>query len=415
MKSLKLEFTGHDGGQLAARLDLPEGMIAGYALFAHCFTCSKDLMAVRRIATGLARHGIALMRFDFTGLGASDGEFASTNFSSNIEDLKRAASHLTEQFEAPRLLIGHSLGGAAVLAAAGDLPTIDAVVTIGAPADVSHVLHNFDADLARIESEGRAEVSLQGRTFTIERQFIEDARGTRLTDRIAKLRKPLLILHAPRDATVGIDNAAQIFNAAKHPKSYISLDGADHLLSKAEDAEFAAGVIAGWVARYIQPRPGTHPVAEQGAVLVTETGAGKFQQRVHASGHSLLADEPLSFGGDETGPSPYDYVAIGLGACTSMTLRMWADRKGLNPGKISVEVNHSKVHATDCGDCVGHDGPKDARIDRFERHIRVEGGVSEEMKNDLLRIANLCPVHKTLESSSVIVTKVAEESLQDDG
>ncbi|MDB6176290.1 alpha/beta fold hydrolase [Paracoccus sp. Z330] len=383
MKSLKLEFPGHDGGQLATRLDLPEGTISGYALLAHCFTCSKDLMAVRRIAAGLARHGIALMRFDFTGLGASEGEFSSTNFSSNIEDLKRAAKYLADHFAPPCLLIGHSLGGAAVLAAAADIPGVEAVATIGAPADVAHVLHNFRSDLERIRADGQAEVSLQGRKFTIERQFIDDACNARMSDHIGKLHTPLLIMHAPRDATVGIENAAQIFEAAKHPKSFVSLDGADHLLTRPEDAEFVANVIAGWASRYLRPRPHMQATGEEGAVLVTETRSGKFQQSISAGGHHLLADEPKSYGGDETGPSPYDFVAIGLGACTSMTLRMWAERKGLTLGKT-------------------------AKIDRFERHITVEGRVTADLEADILRIADLCPVHKTLESSSVIVTHIRD-------
>lgn len=407
MKSIKLEFPGHQGGTLAAKLDLPEGFITGYALFAHCFTCSKDLMAVRRIAAGLARHGIALLRFDFTGLGSSEGEFASTNFSSNVADLKRAADYLTANYEAPQLLIGHSLGGAAVLAAAADIPGVEAVVTIGAPADVAHVLHNFGSDIGRIEAEGRANVTLGGREFTIERQFIDDARDTALTDRVAQLRKPLLILHAPRDATVSVDNASTLFAAARHPKSFVSLGEADHLLTQPEDAEFAANVIAGWAARYISAgRVAGQPMGDGGAVLVAETGQGKFQQLVYASGHSLLADEPKSYGGDETGPTPYDFVSAGLAACTSMTLRGWARRKNLDLGRISVEVDHAKVHAKDCADCGTKHEVENGKIDRFERRIIVEGEVSEQLHSDLLRIADLCPVHRTLESSSAIVTKV---------
>lgn len=407
MKSLKLEFPGHQGGTLAAKLDLPEGFITGYALFAHCFTCSKDLMAVRRIAAGLARHGIALLRFDFTGLGSSEGEFASTNFSSNVADLKRAAEYLRVNYEAPKLLIGHSLGGAAVLAAAADIPGIEAVVTIGAPADVAHVLHNFGADIGRIEAEGRADVTLGGRDFTIERQFIDDARGTALSDRVANLHKPLLILHAPRDATVGVENASQLFALARHPKSFVSLGEADHLLTRPEDAEFAASVIAGWAARYISAAgDADQPLGDGGAVLVAETGQGKFQQLVHASGHRLLADEPKSYGGDETGPTPYDFVSAGLAACTSMTLRGWARRKKLDLGRISVEVDHAKIHARDCADCGKTHGAEGAKIDRFERRIVIEGEVSAELHSDLLRIADLCPVHRTLESSSAIVTKV---------
>lgn len=410
MKSLKLEFEGHQGGKLAARLDQPEGFVTGYALFAHCFTCSKDLLTVRRVAAGLARHGIALLRFDFTGLGSSDGEFASTNFSSNVEDLKRAASYLAENYAAPRLLIGHSLGGAAVLAAAADIPGAEAVVTIGAPADVEHVLHNFTADLDKIESDGSAVVNLMGRKFTIERQFIEDVRESVLIERVKNLRKPLLILHAPLDETVGIENASKLFQAARHPKSFISLDHADHILSRPEDAEFVADVIAGWAARYLNTRgpAENRPAGEEGPVLVSETMNGRFQQKVYASGHSLFADEPGSFGGDNTGPTPYDFVAIALGACTSMTLRIWARRKGIEAGRISVEVKHDKVHIADCAECLDHPESDSGKLDRFERHIKVDGEVSKELATELLRVADLCPVHKTLESQSVIVTKIAE-------
>ncbi|MBW3096217.1 bifunctional alpha/beta hydrolase/OsmC family protein [Pseudohoeflea coraliihabitans] len=410
MTSMKLQFDGHAGAQLAARLDLPDGPVRGYALFAHCFTCSKDLLAVKRIAAGLAAEGIALMRFDFTGLGASEGEFASTNFSSNIEDLKCAAAHLAASHGAPELLIGHSLGGAAVLAAAGEIDGVKAVVTIGAPSDVAHVLENFEADLAAIRADGAVEVSLEGRPFTIERQFVEDACAARLEKRIAELKKPLLIMHAPRDASVGIDHASAIFLAAKHPKSFISLDGADHLLSRPIDAQFAADVIAGWAARYLDaaaaPQATPDTVLPDGAVRVTETGQGKFQQRVDVGGHRLIADEPESFGGDDSGPTPYDFLAIGLGACTSMTLRMYGERKKLDLPRLSVEVSHAKVHAKDCAACSEEQQGREGRIDRFERRIRVDGPVSAEVAADLKRIADLCPVHKTLEQSSAIVTEI---------
>jgi uncharacterized OsmC-like protein/fermentation-respiration switch protein FrsA (DUF1100 family) len=405
MKTEKLEFVGHAGGILAARLDMPDGDVRGYALFAHCFTCSKDLMAVLRISAALARHGIALMRFDFTGLGTSDGEFASTNFSSNIEDLKRAAAHLAEVREAPRLIIGHSLGGAAVLAAASSIPGIEAVVTIGAPADVAHVLHNFGSDLAKIEGNGEATVSLHGREFKIERQFIEDARTANLSVRIAALRKPLLILHAPLDDTVGIENAALIFAAAKHPKSFVSLDGADHLLTRAQDAEYAASVIAGWSSRYIGSAAKGPSPRDSGPIIVTETGHGRYQQGVDAHGHRLMADEPRGDGGTDTGPTPYDFLAIALGACTSMTLRMYAEKKELKLDQISVEVDHTKVHASDCAECI-EKSPAAPRIDRFERRIRIRGRVADAMAADLLRIADRCPVHRTLEASSVIVTHI---------
>lgn len=399
----RISFPGHAGDTLAARLDMPSGPVRAYALFAHCFTCSKDILAARRIAANLARTGIAVLRFDFTGLGSSDGEFASTNFSSNTQDLVLAADYLRQNFAAPSLMIGHSLGGAAVLMAAGQVDEVKAVATIGAPSDVSHVLHNFHADLDAIEAEGRAEVSLQGRAFTIEKQFIDDARGTRLTDAVSALRKPLMVLHAPLDATVGVENATGIFSAAKHPKSFVSLDGADHLLNRPEDAEFAASVIAGWVQRYL-PADAGHQSEVEESVRVSETGEGKFQNTVLAGRHRLFADEPQSVGGLDTGPSPYDFLSIALAACTSMTLRMYADHKKMDLGRVSVRVSHAKVHTADCAECTEEHHGKGGRIDRFERRIEVEGGVPKGLNDKLLEIADKCPVHRTLEASSVVAT-----------
>lgn len=400
--SERLDFPGHDGSRLAALLELPPGPPLAYAVFAHCFTCSKDIFAAARIAQALAGRGIAVLRFDFTGLGASAGEFANTNFSSNVADLVAAANHLRATRMAPALLVGHSLGGAAVLAAAGDIPEARAVVTIGAPADAAHVLHNFAADVGRIEATGAAEVTLAGRKFTIRKQFLEDVERARLTDRIATLKRPLLIFHAPRDGTVGIENAAAIYNAAKHPKSFISLDGADHLVRRPEDAIYIAEVLAAWATRYI---PGSQAPAST-IIRATETGASPFQLAVQAGPHSLLADEPAAVGGAGTGPSPYDYLSIALAGCTALTLRIYARHKGLNLGRISVTVDHAKVHAADCHDCgEGREG----KIDRFERTISVEGGVDAETGARLLEIADRCPVHRTLENRPVVVTRLGDE------
>ena len=399
--SERLDFPGHDGSRLAARLELPPGPPRAYALFAHCFTCSKDIFAATRIAEALAGRGIAVLRFDFTGLGASEGEFANTNFSSNVADLVAAANHLRATRAAPALLVGHSLGGAAVLAAAGDIPEARAVVTIGAPADAAHVMKNFAADVGRIEATGAAEVTLAGRKFTIRRQFLEDVEGARLTDRIAELKRPLLIFHAPRDGTVGIENAAAIYNAAKHPKSFISLDDADHLLRRPEDAIYVAEVLAAWATRYI-PTP---EAAATTLVRATETGASPFQLAVQAGPHSLLADEPVEAGGAGSGPDPYDYLSIALAGCTALTLRIYARHKGLELGRISVTVDHAKVHADDCRDCgEGREG----KVDRFERTISVEGGVDAEIGARLVEIADKCPVHRTLENRPAVVTRLGE-------
>lgn len=403
--SQRLEFTGHSGATLGARLDLPNGPVRAYAIFAHCFTCSKDLAAARQISAELAREGIAVLRFDFTGLGSSEGEFASTNFSSNIADLRSAADYLRLHFEAPSLLIGHSLGGAAVFAVANEIPEVRAVATIGAPADVGHVLKNFGASLKEIEESGAAEVDLAGRKFLIKKQFVDDACAQRLHEAVATLRKPILILHAPLDQTVGIENASDLFHVAKHPKSFVSLDKADHLLTDPADAAYAARVIAEWLSRYLvaDSPQGTEPVEQ---VQVTETGEGKFQNSVQAGRHRLFADEPQSVGGFDSGPSPYDYLSIGLAACTSMTLRLYADHKKLPLGRIKVEVSHSKIHARDCEDCAATERADSGKIDRFERVIAIEGEVTDELRSKIAEIADKCPVHRTLEGIAKIRTAV---------
>ena len=402
--TVRSTFTGHGGEDLAARLDMPAGPVRGYALFAHCFTCSKDLFAARHISQSLAQHGFAVLRFDFTGLGSSQGEFANTNFSSNVQDLIAAADYLREKFEAPSILIGHSLGGAAVLAAAGEIPEAKGVATIGAPSDVGHVLHQFGASIEEIRESGKADVSLAGRSFTITRDFVDDAEGSRLEDRIASLKKALLVLHSPTDQTVGIKNASQIFQAAKHPKSFVSLDNADHLVSKPEDAAYAAGIIAAWAARFVaQDNLG---VEQHESIVVTETGLGKFSNAVLAGRHRLLADEPKSVGGLDSGPSPYDYMSVALGACTAMTLRMYAGFKKIPLGKVSVEVSHGKVAADHCADCGEAAEGRGGKIDRFERIITVEGELDDETREKLVEIAGKCPVHRTLEASSAVVTKV---------
>jgi uncharacterized OsmC-like protein/alpha/beta superfamily hydrolase len=403
-RSEKITFQGSQGTSLAARLDWPAVKPRALALFAHCFTCSKDLVAVSRIAGGLQERGIAVCRFDFTGLGMSGGDFANTNFSSNVQDLLAAAAHLRQAMMPPDILIGHSLGGAAVLAAAMDIPEARAIATIGAPADATHVAHNFAAHLDEIREKGEAAVKLAGRSFTIKRQFLEDVEGVRLRERIAGMRKALLLFHAPTDDVVGIENASAIFAAAKHPKSFVSLHGADHLLSKREDAAYVAEVLSAWVSRYIvdsEPAQAEEPLGP-GEVLVAETRASKFQQRVRAGAHTLFADEPLAQGGADTGPSPYDFLSIALGACTSMTMRLYADFKKLPLDKAEVLVRHDKRHAEDCQNCAEDGTPK---IDHFERIIRLEGDLDDGARQKLIAIADKCPVHNTLEKGARILTK----------
>ena len=404
--SIKATFPGADGQQLAARLDLPTGPVRAYALFAHCFTCTKDILAAKRIAQGLAGQGFGVLRFDFTGLGSSEGEFANTNFSSNVQDLKAAIAYLREKFDAPSVLIGHSLGGAAVLAVAGDVPEVKAVATIGAPSDVGHVLHQFGAHIDEIRDKGEAEVKLAKRTFRIKREFIEDAEGQKLRDRISAMKNALLVLHSPIDQTVSIDSAGEIFAAAKHPKSFVSLDTADHLVSGAEDAAYVASIISAWAGRFVESNLTEEPKHE--AVVVRETGLGRFQNHVAIGRHQLLADEPKSVGGLDSGPSPYDYLSAALGTCTAMTLRMYASRKKMALGPVTVEVSHGKVpaeHCTDCGEAAEGRGGK---IDRFERLISVEGDVEPEVRDKLVEIAGKCPVHRTLENASAVVTRIKE-------
>jgi len=405
----KLEFEGAHGARLAGRLDLPAGKIRAFALFAHCFTCSKDIPAARHIAGALAAEGIAVLRFDFTGLGGSGGDFSSTGFSSNVEDLKRAADFLRRNYEAPQLLIGHSLGGAAVLSVAGDLPEVRAVVTIGAPSDADHVIHNFKGAEETIRQQGSGEVDLAGRTFTIRKEFLDDLQEQSVRDRVGRLGKALLVMHAPLDETVGIDNATNIFVSAKHPKSFVSLDKADHLLSRSEDAAYAARVIAGWVSGYLdEERSAANGEAKEG-IQVLETGQGKFQAMIAGGPHRLIADEPVDYGGLDSGLSPYGFLSAALGACTVMTLRMYADRKGLPVHRIGTQVMHGKVHAADCEECSQDVRDKGGRIDRFERLITLEGDLDAETRARMLEIADKCPVHKTLEAGATVVTREAEQ------
>jgi uncharacterized OsmC-like protein/pimeloyl-ACP methyl ester carboxylesterase len=407
MPTERFQFTGSDGQQLAAALDTPEGEIRAYALFAHCFTCGKDGLAAKRIAVALSAKGIAVLRFDFTGLGSSEGEFANSTFSSNVADLVRAADHLRKTFKAPALLIGHSLGGAAVLAAAHRIPDAKAVVTIAAPSDPVHVTGLFGASIEKIRKEGQAEVSLAGRPFTIKREFLDDIAEHGLMTHIAGLRKALLVMHAPTDGTVGIDNATRIFVAAKHPKSFVSLAGADHLLSDRRDSAYVADVIAAWASRYLDPAT-SEEATDLGeaprSVVVQETGNSKLQQSVTVGPHRLLADEPVAAGGEDTGPGPYDFLLAGLGACTSMTMRLYADRKSLPLERTTVTLKHSKIHAEDCAECE----TKAGMLDQIERVIAMEGPLDAEQRKRLMEIADKCPVHRTLTSEVRILSRAAD-------
>ncbi len=407
MPTERFQFTGEGGHQLAAALDKPDGAIHAYALFAHCFTCGKDVLAAKRIATALTARGIAVLRFDFTGLGNSEGEFANSTFSSNVADLVHAADYLRDTRQAPTILIGHSLGGAAILAAAGQIPDAKAVVTIAAPSDPGHVTHFFKDQIEDIRAQGKVGVQLAGRPFEIKREFLDDVAEHNLMAHVGRLHKALLVMHSPTDDTVGIDNATKIFVAAKHPKSFVSLAGADHLLSNRRDSIYVADIIATWAERYIETAP-AQPAANAGEaprnVVVRETRAGKFQQTVTSGPHRMLADEPVAVGGQDSGPGPYDFVLAGLGACTSMTMRMYADRKSLPLERITVTLQHKKIHAEDCTEC----DTKEGMLDQIDRVIAIEGALDDDQRKRLMEIADKCPVHRTLTSETRIVTRAAE-------
>ncbi|HMJ44100.1 MAG TPA: alpha/beta fold hydrolase [Pseudolabrys sp.] len=401
MRSERFTFPNAKGEQLAATLDLPLGKPTAYALFAHCFTCGKDNLAAKRIAERLTSHGIAVLRFDFTGLGGSEGEFANTNFSSNVDDLVAAADHLRKAHGAPAILIGHSLGGCAVLAASHRIDDARAVVTIAAPFGPNHVVGLFKDNVDTIRNEGEAEVSLAGRPFTIKREFLNDVAEKKLNECLANLHKALLVFHSPTDELVGIDNASHIFGAAKHPKSFVSLNGADHLLSQKSDAVYVADVIAAWAERYLdKPEVMTQAEVDAGLVLVRETHGGKFQQEILTGPHRLLADEPIKQGGLDSGPGPYDFLLAGLGACTSMTIRLYADFKKIPLDNVSVRLSHGKIHAKDCETC----DTKVSMVDHIDRAITLEGVLDAEQRKKLMEIADKCPVHKTLESKVDITT-----------
>jgi uncharacterized OsmC-like protein/fermentation-respiration switch protein FrsA (DUF1100 family) len=400
----RFQFDGEGGLKLAASLDLPEQEPLAFALFAHCFTCGKDALSAKRIATGLAAKGIAVLRFDFTGLGSSEGEFANATFSSNVADLVHAANHLRTAWKAPAILIGHSLGGAAILAAAKDIPDAKAVVTIAAPSAPAHVTGLFKEHIEDIRAQGEVEVSLAGRPFRIKREFLDDIAEHDLMAQIGKLKKALLVMHSPTDDIVGIDNATRIFMSARHPKSFISLAGADHLLSDRHDATYVADMIAAWAPRYLAadvPNQAVAPSDEPRRVVVQETRNSKLQQLVSVGPHRLQADEPIAAGGDDTGPGPYDYLLAGLGACTSMTMRLYADRKSFPVDRVTVTLAHSKIYAKDCAECE----TKEGMLDQIERVIKIEGAVDADQRKRLMEIADKCPVHRTLTSEIRILTR----------
>ena len=402
----KVSFTGSQGGQLAGSLETPEGEAQAYVLFAHCFTCGKDIAAASRVARALTRQGLAVLRFDFTGLGNSDGDFANTNFSSNVQDLIAAADFLRAEYNAPSLLIGHSLGGTAVLQAAAQLPECKGVVTIGSPSSASHVAHQFACDIDAIETDGQAEVTLASRKFTIKKQFIDDLRAWD-SSALSNLNAALLVMHSPVDKTVAIDNAEAIYRGARHPKSFVSLDNADHLLSNADDAAYVADTIAAWAKRYIgsPDKSPARPSVTAGHVVVAERDH-KFAQNVYSDTHQWIADEPVRVGGSDIGPDPYDHLLAALGTCTTMTMRMYANRKGWPVKHVSVELSHARQHGDDCAAC----DEAHPQIDVISRRITIEGDLDDAQRKRMMEIADRCPVHRTLHGKLVIETEAQEAS-----
>jgi putative redox protein len=404
MQLQKFEIPSRGGQRLSALLDLPvDGVPIAYAIFAHCFTCSKDLKAVYHISRTLTRARLGVLRFDFTGLGESGGDFADTSLQSNVADLVTAAEFLSSHFEGPQLLIGHSFGGAAVLQAAASIPSCRAVVTIAAPADPRHVFKTLGSTAEAIASQGEAAVTIAGRPFTLRKKFLDDLTGIDPEAAIRDLNRALLVLHSPLDDVVGIENAARIFQTARHPKSFVSLDQADHLLSNLADSRYAGAVIAAWARRYLSAAPPT-PLGDPAADnrITARTGPGGILTEVLVNRHSLVADEPVRAGGTDQGPSPFDLLVAALGACTAMTLRMYADRKGWPLESATVRLTHDKIHAAECEACESREG----MLDRIEREIEIEGPLDTGQKQRLLQIADRCPVHRTLTSEVQIRTRL---------
>ena len=403
MATEKVRFEGADGNELVGQVEMPvDGRPRAWALFAHCFTCTRNILAARNISRALAERGIAVLRFDFAGLGESDGDFADTNFSSNVADLVAAAKYLESAFEAPRILVGHSLGGTAVLAAAPSIPSSVAVATIGSPSTAGHVAHLLEGSREAIERDGEAEVRLAGRPFRIRKQFLDDIDNQALPGSLRTLRRALMVFHSPVDDTVTIDNASEIFSSALHPKSFVTLDKADHLLSDAADSAYVGSVLSAWAAKYLPEATEEAATVAEGDV-VARTGADGFRTTVNAGGHTLIADEPASVGGTDTGPTPYGLLSAALAACTSMTLRMYAAHKKIDLAAATVGVTHDRVHAVDCEDCEQTGATK---LDRFRRTVVLEGDLTDEQRQRMLEIADRCPVHRTLHSEVRVETEL---------
>ncbi|WP_055437594.1 bifunctional alpha/beta hydrolase/OsmC family protein [Lacinutrix algicola] len=402
MNIQKINFTNAEGQQLVGRLELPINQHPhNFAIFAHCFTCNKNLSTVKNITRELTSNGFGVLRFDFTGLGESEGDFENTNFSGNVDDLISASNYLKENYTAPTLLIGHSLGGAAVIFAASTIDSVKAVATIGAPSNPKHVEHLIQSSVEEIKTNGIANVNIGGRPFTIKKQFLDDIDTKSLPDVAKNLRKALLVMHSPQDTTVGIENAEEIYIAARHPKSFVSLDGADHLLMRKEDSIYVGSVIASWAKRYIST-PKTNTVSTTHQAVASLDAEDGFTTQMTVGNHTMMADEPTSYGGNDFGPSPYELVSAGLSACTAMTVQMYVKRKSWDLQNIEVHTSHTKV----AKQVVENGEQKEIKVDTFNRDIKLKGNLDEKQIQRILQIADKCPVHKTLHSDIDVVTKI---------
>lgn len=406
MKSTKLKIENKKGLLLQAQLELPANQKPNrYAIFAHCFTCTSSLSAVKNISRALTRYGFGVVRFDFTGLGRSEGEFADSHFSANVEDLIAVSDFMAANYQAPALLVGHSLGGAAVISAASRLDTVEAVATIGAPSTVGHVTHLFSHGIDAIKDKGKVEVNIGGRPFKIDNEFVEDFGKTDLPSVVKNLRKPLLIMHSPTDNVVGIKNAEELYLKAMHPKSFVTLDNADHLLTNSRDSIYAGNVIGTWVQRYFESQE-NEMLDTNGEQLVGHLNLveDNFTTTIQSKNHSILADEPASVGGDDFGPSPYEYLNAALVACTAMTLKMYAERKKWELQEVYVYVTHAKKHSKD----LGLEQEKPSYLDHVTKKIKLIGNLDDAQKARLKEISSKCPVHKTLASGVVFDTTIVE-------
>jgi uncharacterized OsmC-like protein/alpha/beta superfamily hydrolase len=406
MPGTPVRFPNAQGLTLAARLDMPaNGKPRAYALYAPCFTCGKDVRAAVNISRALAREGIACLRLDFAGLGESEGAFADTTLSTNVSDLKAAAAFLEKTYEAPKILVGHSLGGSAALEAAHDIASCVAVATIGAPADPEHVAGLLGPGREKIELEGEADVVLVGRTFHFKKAFLDDLTSHPWRENLRTLRKALLVFHSPIDKTVDISNAADIFTAALHPKSFIGLNGADHLLTSETDSEYVGLILGAWASKYLGEL-GMQPLASpaQGDEVVAHIGEEHYRGDIFVGPHMLTSDEPRAAGGTDAGPNPYGLLSAALGACTTITLRMYADLKKLPLKGVTVRITHDKIYAKDCAECE----TKEGKVDSFTRELELEGDLTPEQRQRLLQIADKCPVHNTLSHVSRIATTLKE-------